>query len=170
MGTLRLTEAVARRGIGNRPGATQMNSGFHWPYGRREGVLPGVGASARRGSGGGAFQRVIFQDRLSEGYASRTSNDQSRDEYFCLSFNTATTTRDALDAVSCASLFNSDKGRYVTNGDMQAGYAEPFVYGTSRTTCARSTRTRSIRRVVTPTAWAATTTPTCSASAPTRWP
>ena len=44
--TVRLTEAVARRGIGNRPGASQMNSGFHWPYGRREGVLP-VWASRR---------------------------------------------------------------------------------------------------------------------------
>jgi hypothetical protein len=30
--------------------------------------------------------------------------------------------------VSCASLFNSDKGRYITNADVQAGYAEPFVY------------------------------------------
>ena len=128
MGTLRLTEAVARRGIGNRPGATQMNSGFHWPYGRREGVLPVWAHRRADAPGAEPFQRVIFQDRLSEGYASRTSNDQSRDEYFCLSFNTATTTRDALDAVSCASLFNSDKGRYVTNGDMQAGYAEPFVY------------------------------------------
>src|SRR5687768_14262285 len=38
--TVRLTEAVASRGIGNRPGASQMNSGFRWPYGRREGVLP----------------------------------------------------------------------------------------------------------------------------------
>src|SRR5262245_53226071 len=40
MSTLRLTEAVAYRGIGNRPGASQMNSGFRWPYGRREGALP----------------------------------------------------------------------------------------------------------------------------------
>ena len=38
--TLGLTEAVSYRGIANRPGALQMNSGFHWPYGRREGVLP----------------------------------------------------------------------------------------------------------------------------------
>src|SRR5688500_4028380 len=38
--TLGLTRAVAYRGIGNRPGASQMNSGFRWPYGRREGVLP----------------------------------------------------------------------------------------------------------------------------------
>jgi hypothetical protein len=35
--TLRLTEAVAYRGIGNRPGASQMNSGFRWPYGRPPG-------------------------------------------------------------------------------------------------------------------------------------
>src|SRR5687767_12505534 len=40
MGTLALTYAVAKAGIGNRPGALQMNSGFRWPYGRREGVLP----------------------------------------------------------------------------------------------------------------------------------
>jgi hypothetical protein len=44
-----------------------------------------IGAPRPRGRS--SFQRVIFQDRLSEGYASRTSNDQSRDDYFCLSFN-----------------------------------------------------------------------------------
>jgi hypothetical protein len=68
--TLRLTEATARRGIGNRPGALQMNSGFHWPYGRREGVLP-VWAH-RRVAAQEPFPRVIFQNRASEGYASRT--------------------------------------------------------------------------------------------------
>ena len=40
LATVGLTQAVSVRGIGNRPGATQMNSGYHWPYGRREGVLP----------------------------------------------------------------------------------------------------------------------------------
>ena len=40
MSTVGLTQAVSVRGIGNRPGADQMNSGYHWPYGRREGVLP----------------------------------------------------------------------------------------------------------------------------------
>ena len=124
--TLRLTQSVAYRGIGNRPGATLMNSGFRWPYGRREGVLP-VWAH-RRASAPDAelFPRVIFQDRTSEGFASRTSNDFSRDEYFCLSFNQSTTTREALDAVSCASVFNSDKGRYVTEADVAAGYSEPW--------------------------------------------
>src|SRR5262245_22143731 len=40
LSTVGLTQAVSVRGIGNRPGAAQMNSGYHWPYGRREGVLP----------------------------------------------------------------------------------------------------------------------------------
>ena len=122
--TLRLTEAVALRGIGNRPGASQMNSGFRWPYGRREGVLP-VWAHRRAASGATTFRRVIFQDRVSEGFASRTSDDASSETYFCLSFDDATTRRDALDAVACASAFNSDKGRYATAADVAAGYAEP---------------------------------------------
>jgi hypothetical protein len=123
---LALTQAVSYRGIGNRPGASQMNSGFRWPYGRREGVLP-VWAH-RRSSAPGALQfpRVIFQDRASEGFASRTSNDSTRDEYFCLSFNSSTTSRDALDAMTCASVFNSDKGRYVTPADVTGGYSEPY--------------------------------------------
>ena len=122
--TLSLTQAVSLYGIGNRPGAMQMNSGFRWPYGRREGVLP-VWAHARVDAGGDPFRRVIFQDRTSEGHASRSSSDYSRDDHFCLSFNNATTQRDALDAVSCASVFNSDKGRYVTDADVAAGYREP---------------------------------------------
>src|SRR3569623_1311020 len=63
--TIGLTQAVAYRGIGNRPGAQHMNSGFHWPYGRREGTLP-IWAH-RRAAGPGAlqFSRVIFQMRAS---------------------------------------------------------------------------------------------------------
>jgi len=126
MGTLALTHGVAMAGIGNRPGALQMNSGFRWPYGRREGVLP-VWAH-RRASAPGArqFKRVIFQNRQSEGYASRTSSDQSVDDYYCLSFNKESTGRDALDAVTCASVFSSDKGRFINEGDVAAGYAEPY--------------------------------------------
>lgn len=141
MQTLRLTEGVSYRGIGNRPGALQMNSGFRWPYGRREGVLP-VWAHRRLSAPGSEyFPMVIFQDRTSEGFASRSSNDASRDDFFCLSFNQSTTRRDALDAVSCASVFNSDKGRYVTEADVERGYSEPFVDeagGTSRALPIRS--------------------------------
>jgi hypothetical protein len=126
LATARLTEAVAYRGIGNRPGASQMNSGFRWPYGRREGVLP-IWAT-RRASVPGArmFRRVIFQDRDSEGLASRTSNDFSTDNYYCLSFNAEKSSQDALDAMSCASVFNSDKGRFVADADVVAQYAEPY--------------------------------------------
>lgn len=123
--TLALTAAVATRGIGNRPGASMMNSGYRWPYGRREGALP-LWAHARAAAPGAElFRRVIFQDRISEGHASRSSNDSTRDDYYCLTFDAADSQRDALDAVSCASVFNSDKGRYVTEADVSAGYFEP---------------------------------------------
>jgi hypothetical protein len=140
--TLRLTESVAKRGLGNRPGASQMNSGFRWPYGRREGALP-IWAT-RRASAAGAkkFKQVIFMDRRTEGLASRAAksnpsisvSDASPDEYYCLSFKQERSTKDALDAVSCASLFNSDKGRFLTEADEAAGYAEPYdVPGTNTT-------------------------------------
>lgn len=127
MATVRLTESVAVRGIGNRPGATQMNSGFRWPYGRREGVLP-IWAHRRIEAGGQPFSRVIFDGRTSEGNASTTGGEprNTRDDYFCLSFNRELSGRDALDAVTCASVFNSNKGRYVTEADVNAGYSEPW--------------------------------------------
>lgn len=124
--TLALTQAVAVRGIGNRPGASQMNSGFRWPYGRREGVLPVWAHRRAAAPGAEPFRRVIFQDRVSEGWASRSANDFSRDEHFCLSFQQNASSMDALDAVTCPSVFNSDKGRYLTEADRSSGYAEPF--------------------------------------------
>ena len=124
--TVRLTQATSYRGIGNRPGAYAMNSGFRWPYGRREGVLPVWAHRRITGEGESAFPRVIFQNRRTEGLASRTSNDASKDQYFCLSFDADTTRRDALDAVTCASVFNSDKGRYIKDADVSGGYAEPM--------------------------------------------
>jgi len=130
--TFRLTDAVARRGIGNRPGALQMNSGYHWPYGRREGVLPIWGHRRLEGEGE-PFRRVIFQDRASEGFASRTTADASEDDFYCLSFNRDFSSKETLegidptvDAMACPTVFNSDKGRYLTEGDVVGGYAEPF--------------------------------------------
>ncbi|MGB5811517.1 MAG: CFI-box-CTERM domain-containing protein [Polyangiales bacterium] len=125
--TVRLTSSTSLRGVGNRPGASQMNSGFRWPYGRREGILPIWGWRRATAPEGEFFPRVIFQDRDSEGFAARTSVDASPDNYFCLSFDQTTTTRDALDAVTCASVFSSDKGRFLDEQDASDGYAEPFV-------------------------------------------
>jgi len=90
---------VSVRGIGNRPGAAQMNSGFRWPYGRRESVLPVWAQRRAAAPGAGQFHRVIFQNRKSEGFASRTSVDSTLDQYFCLAFDSSTTKRDQLDAV-----------------------------------------------------------------------
>ena len=126
MGTYALTHAVAVAGIGNRPGALQMNSGFRWPYGRREGVLPVWAHRRAQAPGAKPFRRVIFQARTSEGDASRSQNDHSVDDYYCLSFDQASTGRDALDAVTCASVFSSDKGRFITEQDVQRKYAEPY--------------------------------------------
>jgi hypothetical protein len=128
--TIALTQAVAYRGIGNRPGALQMNSGYRWPYGRREGVLPVWAHRRAAAPGAELFPRVIFQDRLSEGRASQTSQDQSRDDYFCLAFR-GDSSFEGLDAVTCASVFNSDKGRYITADDVSAGYAEPYEDGST---------------------------------------
>ena len=128
LSTVGLTQAVSVRGIGNRPGAAQMNSGYHWPYGRREGVLP-IWAHRRMSAPGAVgFPRIIFQSRV-EGYASRTCEDSTRDSYFCLSFTAETTRRETLDAVTCASAFNSDKGRILTAADVAKGYSEPAMAG-----------------------------------------
>ncbi len=126
LATMGLTDSVATRGIGNRPGASQMNSGFRWPYGRREGVLPAWAHRRMSAPGAQPFRRVIFQNRRTEGLASRTSDDYSPDNYFCLSFDNSRSQKDALDAVSCASVFNSDKGRYLTQADAANGYGEPY--------------------------------------------
>jgi hypothetical protein len=124
--TLQLTEAVAFHGIGNRPGASQFNSGYRWPYGRREGALPIWATRRAAAPGAKSWKTVIFQNRTWEGLASRTSSDQSPDNYYCLSFNQAGSTKAALDAMSCASVFSSDKGRFLTAADMSNGYAEPW--------------------------------------------
>jgi len=126
--TVALTEAVAFRGIGNRPGASQMNSGYRWPYGRREGVLPVWAHRRAAAPGAKQFPRVIFQSRI-EGKAARgpaDPSDQSPDPYYCLSFQNKRSKRDQLDAVSCASMLTSDKGRYITESDIAAGYIEPY--------------------------------------------
>ena len=121
LSTVGLTSAVSVRGIGNRPGATQMNSGYHWPYGRREGVLPIWAHRRAAAPGAGQFPRIIFQNRI-EGHASRSCEDSTPDKYFCLPF-TGNTHKDGLDAITCASPFNSDKGRFMRQTD--TGYAEP---------------------------------------------
>ncbi|MCZ7680715.1 MAG: hypothetical protein M5U28_18875 [Sandaracinaceae bacterium] len=51
--TVRLTEAVAYRGIGNRTGALQMNSGYRWPLRAPRGDAARVGAPQESRRAGG---------------------------------------------------------------------------------------------------------------------
>jgi hypothetical protein len=122
--TVALTERTAHFGIGNRPGALQMNTSFRWPYGRREGVLP-IWAHRRAEVTGMLFPRVIFDGRASEGHASVSGVEppNTRDPDYCLSF---TPGDESLDAVTCATIFSSNKGRYMTAADVTRGYAEPW--------------------------------------------
>ena len=96
-----------------------------WPDARREGVLPIWAHRRANAPGAMQFPRVVFQNRI-EGYASQTNPDQSRDDYFCLSFNDSN--NENVDATSCASVFNSDKGRFMTPALVQANYSEPFQF------------------------------------------
>ena len=123
--TVALTEAVAYRGIGNRPGAAQLNSGYRWPFGRREGTLPIWARQRASVPDARLFPRVVYQKRP-EGLIMKLGDDQSPDDYYCLGYEVARSQRDALDAVSCASVFNSDKGRYLTEAEHAKGYSEPF--------------------------------------------
>ena len=128
LATVSLTEAVGYRGLGNRPGASQMNSGYRWPYGRREGALPIWAHRRAAAPGAKTFRRVVFQDRI-EGKAARgpaDPADQSPDAYFCLSFQQRLSTREGLDAISCATMLTSDKGRYLAEADVSDGYVEPW--------------------------------------------
>src|SRR4029077_7692999 len=94
-------------------------------YGRREGVLPIWAHRRANAPGAKVFPRVIYQLRQ-EGHASRFTFDQSLDSYYCLQFDSKRSNRDGLDAVSCASVFSGDKGRYMTLQDVARSYSEPW--------------------------------------------
>ena len=129
LATVGLTQAVSVRGIGNRPGATQMNSGYHWPYGRREGVLPILGEPPRGRAGRRAVPARHLPEPRPKVYASRSCDyDSTLDTYFCLAFS-GDASRAGLDATTCASPFMSDKGRILSVQDVKAGYAEPTLVG-----------------------------------------
>jgi hypothetical protein len=104
--TLLVTNAVAVRGIGNRPGYWRFPSNWHFPYGKRKMALP-VWAHAR----GRAYDTLIFQDdkEMALGFHESVS---TIDPYYCLSFRDANWIYE-VDAISCPSdVFNSSKGRF----------------------------------------------------------
>jgi hypothetical protein len=110
--TLMVTNAVAVRGIGNRPGYWKFPSNWHFPYGKRKMALP-VWAHAR----GRTYDTLIIQDDAGNGVAGEMAlgfheSVSSIDPYYCLTFRPATWVFD-VDVISCPTgMFNSAKGRF----------------------------------------------------------
>jgi hypothetical protein len=101
--TMYVTDAVGRRGLGNRPGRFDFNSGPLWPYGRRVTVFPVW--SHRQGE---MFPLVIFQD-MDDDNLSHSFNQSSPEEHFC---RPMTENEPQWDIGTCASsVIFTDKGK-----------------------------------------------------------
>ena len=75
--TLFITDAVGRRGIGNRPGRYDFNSGPRWPYGRRTTTFPVW--SHKHGM---TFPTLQFRNR-DDSNLSHPFNQSSSEAFFC---------------------------------------------------------------------------------------
>jgi hypothetical protein len=108
--TLLVTNLVALRGLGNRPGAWNLPSSPKFPYGKRPMALP-VWAHAR----GKLYDTVIMQDGIEREYwLGFHELISSPDPYYCrpMSFQEID-----VDAVTCpTATFNSAKGRFAKDG------------------------------------------------------
>jgi hypothetical protein len=103
--TVFVTDGVGRRGLGNRPGRADFNSGPRWPYGRRTATFP-VWANRH----GQTYPLVVFQN-ADENNLSHPFNQSSQEAFFCRPLR-----RDepGWDTASCASPIFTDKGKLDT--------------------------------------------------------
>ncbi len=104
--TLMVTNLVAVRGLGNRPGAWRLPSSPKFPYGKRRMALP-IWSVSR----GKLYDAVVMQDgpdrELWLGYHEAVS---SPDPYYCRPMSFAEID---VDAISCPTArFNSAKGKF----------------------------------------------------------
>jgi hypothetical protein len=102
LATVYITDSVGRRGIANRPGRMDFNSGPKWPYGRRISTFP-VWAHRH----GEVFPRLIFQDG-NDNQLSHSMGQSSVDPYFCKPLRPD---EPAWDTATCASAAFTDKGK-----------------------------------------------------------
>ncbi len=115
-GTLMVTNAVARRGIGNRPGRWDFLSGPLFPYGKRVMALP-IWAHAR----GVTYPTVkMAEAECSVGGPGESclgwhESWSSPEPYFCRPLQPSDLTSAlGVDAISCPTKFNSEKGKLDT--------------------------------------------------------
>jgi hypothetical protein len=116
--TLLVTNAVSKRGIGNRPGHWKFPSSWRFPYGKRPMVLP-IWAHRR----GKIYETLVMQDDdprsmdRKELWLGFHESISSPDPYYCLPFLPNTWVFDAptVDAITCPTrAFGSSKGRFST--------------------------------------------------------
>ncbi|MES1158225.1 MAG: CFI-box-CTERM domain-containing protein [Haliangium ochraceum] len=115
-GTLMITNAVARRGIGNRPGRWDFLSGPLFPYGKRIMALP-IWAHAR----GVTYPTVKMDEpECSVGGPGESclgwhESWSSPEPYFCRPLQPSDLISAlGVDAISCPTKFNSEKGKLDT--------------------------------------------------------
>lgn len=108
---LMVTNGVAARGLGNRPGEWNFLSGPKFPYGKRPMALP-IWAHANNR----LYPQIIMQDGMEDwlGWHEPHSSD---DPYYCRPVRASEIN---VDAITCPTRFNSAKGRF----DM----TRPMVY------------------------------------------
>ncbi len=115
-GTLMVTNAVARRGIGNRPGRWDFLSGPLFPYGKRVMALP-IWAHAR----GVTYPTVkMAEAECSVGGPGESclgwhESWSSPEPYYCRPLQPSDLASAlGVDAISCPTKFNSEKGKLDT--------------------------------------------------------
>ncbi len=101
--TVYITNETGVRGLGNRPGRFDFNSGPLWPYGRRITTFP-VWANRH----GEEFDLVVFQNG-DDSNLSHPFNQSSKDSYFCRPMQRSEPNWDALTCASPNSVY-TDKG------------------------------------------------------------
>jgi len=111
--TLMVTNQVAARGIGNRPGISYFVSSPKFPYGKRQMALP-IWAHAR----GKLYPTVVFQDVDTGGNTGACSGEarigfhekcSSPEPFYCRPLMPS----EFVDAITCPSAsFNSSKGHF----------------------------------------------------------
>ena len=103
--TIFITDAVGRRGIANRPGRFDFNSGPRWPYGRRTTTFPVW--SNRHGL---SFPSLVFQNS-DDSNLSHPFNQSSQEMFFCRPLQRS---EEGWDTGTCASPIFTDKGKLDT--------------------------------------------------------
>jgi hypothetical protein len=140
--TIFITQQVGRYGLGNRPGRIDFNSGPMWPYGRRESVFPVwahrktpatfplvvfrncCGFGQPPATDDPAYCEMQINDPMAmppydrafaecgENNLSHPFNESSRENRFCQPFMPSDNKWIAADAMTCATVAYTDKGKF----------------------------------------------------------